>query len=57
MQKNLIIKLYFNQDSSKLTYTSDEDLNDLLLKLVNNKLSMKKYLNHNFFVNDKTKKK
>ena len=49
LQKNLIIKLYFNQDSSKLTYMSDEDLNDLLLKLVNNKLSMKKYLNHNFF--------
>ena len=56
MQKSLIIKLYFNQDSSKLTYTSDEDLNDLLIKLANNKLSLKKYLNHNFFVNDKTKK-
>ena len=54
--KSLINKLYFNQDSSKINYTSDEDLNDLLLKLANNKLGMKHYLNHNFFVNDKTKK-
>ena len=54
--KNLINKLYFNQDPSKIIYTSDEDLNDLLIKLSNNKLSMKQYLNHNFFVKDKTKK-
>lgn len=53
--KKLIYKLYFNQDLTKNKYTSDENLNDLLLKITNNKLNIKQYLNHEFFIND-TKK-
>ena len=52
----MINKLYFNQDLTKFKYTSDEDLNDLLLGLAINKLNIKKYLSHKFFINDKTKK-
>ena len=39
--KKLINKLYFNQDLTKFKYTSDEDLNDLLLGLAINKLNIK----------------
>ena len=53
--KKLIYKLYFNQDLTKNKYTSDENLNDLLFKITNNKLNIKHYLNHEFFIND-TKK-
>ena len=53
--KKLIYKLYFNQDLTKNKYTSDENLNDLLFKITNNKLNIKQYLNHEFFIND-TKK-
>ena len=54
--KPLINKLYFNQDLNSFKYTSDDDLNDLLIKLTNNKLNIKNYINHYFFTNDKTKK-
>lgn len=54
--KTLINKLYFNEDLKSFKYTSDEDLNDLIIKLTNNKLNIKNYINHNFFTNDKTKK-
>ena len=54
--KTLINKLYFNQDLNSFKYTSDDDLNDLIIKLTNNKLNIKNYINHYFFTNDKTKK-
>ena len=54
--KSLINKLYFNQDSAKITPISDEELNDLLIKLSNNKLNMKHYINHKFFISDKNEK-
>ena len=54
--KKLINKLYFNQDFTKCKYTSDEDLNNLLLSLANNKLNIKNYLNHKFFIENKAKK-
>ena len=54
--KTLINKLYFNQDLNSFKCTSDEDLNDLIIKLTNNKLNIKNYINHYFFTNDKTKK-
>ena len=54
--KTLINKLYCKQDLNSFKYTINEDLNDLIIKLTNNKLNIKNYINHYFFTNDKTKK-